>query len=70
MIKPGEKIILTDTPMEGYRTAEWQVNVKHNHHTLKISGGYGNEVTLYNQEIDKLYEVLSEIRDLGYTPEN
>lgn len=60
-VKPDEFVKLNQSPLDGYREVKWNVNEKYNHHTLTLKDGYGNSVTLFNDEINKLYEFLGEM---------
>ncbi|MGA4713132.1 hypothetical protein [Bacillus safensis] len=58
-VKVGKAIKLNEIPLDGYREVVWNTNDEFNHHSVKIKGFGGQSVTLYNDEIDKLYEFLS-----------
>lgn len=60
-VKAGKVIKLNEKPLDGHREVVWNANDAFNHHTVTIKGFGGQSVTLYNDEIDKLYEFLSEV---------
>ncbi|KMY49606.1 hypothetical protein [Peribacillus loiseleuriae] len=60
-ININEFVKLNEFPQEGFREVKWNVNENYDHHTLTLKDGYGNTLTLFNDELDKLYDYLGSV---------